>query len=167
MRSDSLQCAGGQPVGKAPFAPETLPADELGLSAIPPTPSDIEALIRIATAAIKPRENNFTVKMEHHLHAGMYARTCRVPSLQKFTSVLFKIPTLLVVHGDCLVTVGAEWKRLRGYNVIPASAQRILAYITIGDTEITMIFPSNAQTVEEAEAEFTDESADLLSRRVE
>ena len=137
----------------------------MGLPALPPTPPDIENLIRIATAAMLPLEESFAVAMEHSLHAGVYARTCRVAGLQKFTSVKFKIPTLVIVHGDCLVTAGGEWKRLRGYNVIPAAAERMLAYVTIADTEITMLFASNARTVEEAEAEFTDEAADLLSRR--
>ncbi len=140
-------------------------SDRCSVVGIPPTPPDVEAMIRIATAAMMPHEKSFTVTMEHALHAGMYARTCRVPGLQKFTSVKFKIPTFVVLHGDCLVTAGAEWKRLRGYHVIPAAADRILAYITIADTEITMLFASNAKTIEEAEAEFTDEAADLLSRR--
>lgn len=134
---------------------------------VPATPPDVENLIRIATAAMRPHERSFQVEMEHVLHAGMYARTCRVPGLQRFTSVMFKIPTLIVVHGDCLVAVGDEWRRMRGYHVVKASAHRMLAYITIADTEITMLFPSNATTVEEAEAEFTDEAADLLSRRSE
>jgi hypothetical protein len=82
-----------------------------------------------------------------------------------FTSVLIKIPTLLIVHGDCAVLAGEKWQELSGYNVIAASAHRIQAYVTFGETEITMIFPSQAQTVGEAEKEFTDEWADLLSNR--
>ena len=97
----------------------------------------------------------------------MYARTCRVPAGMAFTSVMVKIPTLLIVQGDCLVLAGNKWIRLFGYKVIPACAHRIQAYVTYGDTKITMIFPSNAKTVEGAEAEFTDEAADLLSRRGE
>lgn len=103
--------------------------------------------------------------MEHHLHAGMYARTARVAAGMAFTSVMIKIPTLVIVHGECCVFVDGKWHIMSGYNVIKASAHRIQAYATFEETEITMIFPSNARTVEEAEAEFTDESSDLLSRR--
>ncbi len=88
-----------------------------------------------------------------------------MPAGMAFTSVLIKIPTLLVVNGECWVLSGDKWGHINGYAVLPASAHRIQAYVTIEKTEITMIFPSNAKTVEEAEAEFTDESADLLSRR--
>ena len=63
------------------------------------------------------------------------------------------------------VVVGDKWRFLEGYNVVPASAGRIQAYVTFTETAITMLFPSKAETKEEAEAEFTDEAADLLSRR--
>jgi hypothetical protein len=51
--------------------------------------------------------------------------------------------------------------------VIQASAGRKQIYVTTEPTEITMVFPSSAKTVEEAEDEFSDESANLLSRRAE
>jgi hypothetical protein len=57
------------------------------------------------------------------------------------------------------------WHELVGYNVIQASAGRKQIYVTREETAITMIFPSNAKTVEEAEEEFTDEAEMLLSRR--
>jgi hypothetical protein len=132
---------------------------------LPPAPPEVEALIRQATAKIKPHEGSFRAQMEHVLHGGMYARTCRVPGGQAFTSVLIKIPTIIAVHGDCCVCAGDGWRILSGYNVLPASSHRIQAYVTVGDTEITMFFPSDAETVEQAEAQFTDEWADLLSRR--
>lgn len=132
---------------------------------LPPTPPEVETLIRQATDKIKPHEGTFRAQMEHVLHGGMYARTCRVPGGQAFTSVLIKIPTIIAVQGECCVCAGDEWRVLSGYNVIPASAHRIQAYVTLDDTAITMFFPSDAETVEQAEAEFTDEWADLLSRR--
>ena len=103
--------------------------------------------------------------MEHTLHAGMYARTARVAPGMAFTSVMIRIPTIIVISGSCAVVVGDKWRFLEGYNVVPASAGRIQAYVTFTETAITMIFPSNAETIEQAEAEFTDEAADLLSRR--
>lgn len=124
-------------------------------------------MIREASAKIRPHEASFRCKMEHHLHGGMYARTARVAPNMAFTSVMIKIPTLVIVHGECCVFVDGKWHIMSGYNVLAASAHRIQAYATFGEneTEITMLFPSAAKTVEEAEAEFTDESEDLLSRR--
>lgn len=82
-----------------------------------------------------------------------------------FTSVKVKIPTLVIISGSCAVIVGKKWEFVEEYNVIPASAGRIQAYVTFTETAITMLFPTEAKTVAEAEAEFTDEAEDLLSRR--
>ncbi len=45
-----------------------------------------------------------------------------------------------------------------------ASAGRKQAYIAHKDTFLTMSFKTNAKTVEEAEAEFTDDHERLMSR---
>lgn len=132
---------------------------------LPPTTPEIMEKIALVEAKIRPHESTLQIKMEHSLHAGMYARTCRLAANQVITSVLIKIPTILVVNGDCIVLVGDEWKGLTGYNVLNALAGRKQIYVTRAETEITMIFPSNAKTIEEAEDEFSDESANLLSRR--
>lgn len=104
-------------------------------------------------------------QMEHVLHAGMYARTCRLDAGVAIVSVLIKIPTMLIVRGGAHVFAGDRWYRIEGYQCMPASAGRKQVYVTFEPTEITMVFPSRARTVEEAEAEFTDEAAALLSRR--
>lgn len=135
------------------------------LQVLPPTPPAIAEKIREAAARMLPRESSFRAKMEHLLFAGMYARTCRVPAGMAFTSVPIKIPTVLIVQGECFVFAGEKWRALQGYNVMGASAGRVQAYFTASDTEITMLFPTDAETVEQAEAEFTDEAAALLSRR--
>ena len=54
-----------------------------------------------------------------------------------------------------------------GLTVIEASAGRKQICITKEATDVTMLFATAATTVEEAEAEFTDEAAALLSRRQE
>lgn len=135
------------------------------LSVLPATPPEIEEQIRAAARRMQPHEGSFEAKMEHVLHAGMYARTCRVPAGMAFTSVLIKVPTVLVVNGACFVFASDRWRKLAGYHVLAAAAGRIQAYYTVTQTEITMLFPTKARTVEEAEAEFTDEAAALLSRR--
>lgn len=101
---------------------------------------------------------------EHVFHAGMYARTVRISPGIVFTSVLIKIPTLLIVHGCCDMLAGDEWVRLDGYNILPANSGRKQIYVTRTEVELTMIFPSDVQTVEEAEAQFTDDGDNLLSR---
>ena len=132
---------------------------------LPPTTPEIIEKIALVEARIRPHEHTLQVTMEHHLHAGMYARTCRLAPWQVITSVLIKIPTLLIVNGDCIVLAGDKWHELTGYNVLQACAGRKQIYVTREATEITMIFPSKAETIEEAEREFTDEYENLLTRR--
>jgi len=105
------------------------------------------------------------LKTEHILHAGMYARTVRLDARVAIVSVLIKVPTVLTVNGKCRVFAGDAWRDFDGYNVMPAQAGRKMIYVTFSPTEITMVFPSKAKTVEEAEREFTDEGSLLLSRQ--
>jgi len=100
----------------------------------------------------------------HVLHAGMYARTIRIPADSVLTGALIKRATLLIFNGHASVYLGADTVELRGHHVIPASAGRKQAFIAHADTDLTMLFPTTATTVEEAEAEFTDEAERLLSR---
>lgn len=124
-----------------------------------------EWLPKLAAVEAKMRTMpQITPRMEHLLHAGMYARTCRVNAGDAFVSVMIKVPTVLIVNGWARVFAGDCWYEVEGYRVIPASAMRKMIYVIHKPTEITMIFPTDAATVEEAEAEFTDEAANLLSR---
>ena len=101
----------------------------------------------------------------HHFHAGMYARTVRIPKGVVITGALIRIPTLLIVSGHVTVFIGGDTIELRGYHVIPASAGRKQVFVAHADTDLTMLFPTSARTVEEAEAEFTDETELLMSRQ--
>ena len=105
-----------------------------------------------------------TVRTEHVLHAGMYARTVRLEANVLIVSVLIKVPTIIIVHGHARVFAGTGWYDIEGYSVVPASAGRKQIYVTLEPTEITMLFPTKAKTVEQAEAEFTDEFENLISR---
>lgn len=105
------------------------------------------------------------LEMQHVLHAGLYARTMRMPPSVRITGALIKIATLVVVQGDCWVWLGDKSRRLTGYNVLPASAGRKQAFWSVSETFITMIFPTDARDVEGAERQFTDEFALLASRR--
>lgn len=107
------------------------------------------------------------VTTEHLIHAGMYARTIRIPKGAILTGVLIKRTTVLIVSGHVTVYRGDEVMELQGYHVLPAAAGRKQVFIAHADTDLTMLFSSNAKTVETAEAEFTDETDLLLSRRVD
>lgn len=102
---------------------------------------------------------------EHVFHAGVYARTIKVPAGVMITGVLIKIPTLLIVQGDAIVHVEDGPLELHGYNVVPASAGRKQAFVALTDTHLTMIFATEAGDVDAAERQFTDELDKLMTRR--
>lgn len=104
------------------------------------------------------------IDTHHTIHAGVYARTIMVPAGTVLTGVLIQIPTTLIVSGDALVYVGADVVEIVGYHVFAASAGRRQALTTRKDTWFTMIFASEARTVEEAEEQFTNEAHLLGSR---
>jgi hypothetical protein len=106
------------------------------------------------------------IRTQHVLHAGMYSRTIIIPAGIVLTGALIKIPTLLWITGDVTAWCGpGEGIRVIGVAVIPASAGRKQAFVTFKETSVTMAFPTSAKTVEQAEAEFTDDTDLLFSRR--
>ena len=107
------------------------------------------------------------IATKHLFHAGTYARTITIARNTMLTGALIKRATVVILSGDVIVYLGDESIRLQGYNVLPASAGRKQAYLALADTTITMLFATNAKTVEEAEQEFTDEYDSLLSHSCE
>lgn len=106
------------------------------------------------------------IHTQHVLHAGMYARTIMIPAGVVLTGALIKRPTLLSISGDVLVSRGDdEGVRITGTAVLPASAGRKQAFVTYADTTVTMVFPTQATTIDQAEAEFTDDTELLMSHR--
>ena len=101
---------------------------------------------------------------EHVLHGGMYARTIRLPEMYAMTGALIKIPTLLILHGRGEVFTDKGWQEFNGYHVLAGSAGRKQAFKCWSAVEMTMIFPTKAKSVEEAEREFTYEHEKLMSR---
>jgi hypothetical protein len=175
LRGDVLQREIRKQLGRASDGASELRTDEQRVpekpvndlatikSVLPPTSKDgIEKISRFEDVARTMPQ--VKLDFEHVLHGGMYARTVRLAARVAITSVLIKIPTVIVVNGLCRVFAD-KWFDLEGFNVIPASDGRKMIYITAAPTQITMFFPSNAETVEEAEKEFTDEYEDLLSER--
>lgn len=131
---------------------------------LPPTPPHVLQAIAEFEAPLIGREP-IEVPTEHVIHAGMYARTLAMPNGMVLTGALLKRATLLIVSGSAAVLAGETWVELTGYNVIPASAGRKQIFVSRSPVIITMLFPTQARTVEDAEAEATDDADRLLNRR--
>lgn len=136
--------------------------------------TDTATLDKLATVQqVLMRAEQIGLQTEHILHGGMYARTIRLPWNEQIaadggvllTGALIKRATVLIINGPTRVLVNDGWFESDGYQVLAAKAGRKQAFVTRGTVELTMIFPTTARTVEEAEAEFTDEADLLLSRR--
>lgn len=132
--------------------------------ALPATPPDVMAKIVAAQEKCAQREQT-PIQTDHVIHAGMYARTITMPPDVVLIGTLIKIPTTVITVGSASVLVGDEWLDVDGYRVIPAQAGRKQVFLSRGPFIITMIFPTSATTVEEAEREFTDETEALLSHK--
>lgn len=102
---------------------------------------------------------------EHLIHGGMYARTLHMRAGEVLTGALLKVPTVLIVAGDCTVFIGEEAIELRGYAVLPGSAGRKQVFLAHTDVSMTMLFPSQAKTTADCEREFTDEYELLITNR--
>ena len=100
----------------------------------------------------------------HVIHGGMYSRTIMLPAGCVLTGAVIKIATIVMISGDITVYTGEEAARLQGHHVIPASAFRKQAFLAHSDTHITMVFPTSATSVDQAEEEFTDDYEKLMSR---
>lgn len=127
------------------------------------TPAAIDRVQQLENEILKAPQSELVT--EHAFHAGLYARTIMLPAGDVMTGVTIKIPTLVIVDGDVAVNAGEHTIRLRGRHVLPAGAGRKQAFLAFEDTHITMLFATNATTVEDAENEFTDEADRLMSRR--
>lgn len=105
------------------------------------------------------------IPTEQILNEGMYARTVRIPAGVMITGAHIRVGTMIVVEGEVVVYLGERTVELSGYNVMAADAGRKQAFVAKSDVNLTMIFPTLAKSVEEAEAEFTDEVELLQTRR--
>jgi hypothetical protein len=115
-----------------------------------------EALLRVADVEIAT---------EHLLHGGMYARTIRLDAGVVMVGSLIKLATVLIVNGATTLVSGDDRIDLDGYNVLAGCAGRKALFVTRGPVEMTMLFPTQAATVEEAENEVFAEAELLMSRK--
>ncbi len=132
--------------------------------ALPPTPKKMLDEIDMLQAFLLQIPQT-QIATEHLFHAGLYTRTIRMAPDLVLIGALMKRATVVIVAGHARVLAGENWIDLDGYNVLPASAGRKQVFVSVSEVFITMIFPTQATTVEEAESEFTDQAAELASRR--
>jgi hypothetical protein len=129
----------------------------------PPSPETLDKLAQAQELILA--QPQVPVATEHLLHGGMYARTIRLIPGEWMIGSLIRLATTLIVHGDCAVVVGDKTLELSGYSVIPGCAGRKQLFLTRSAVEMTMIFPTSATTVEEAENEIFSEAGQLMSRK--
>lgn len=140
--------------------------NELSLSPVPSmTPAQIAKVFRWETALAKLPQ--LPCRVEHFIHAGMYCRTLWMPADTILTGALIKVQTILIITGNVIVYVGDDRRDLIGYHPLPAEPNRKQVFVAVEDTTITMLFPTAAKTVREAEEQFTDEFHRLTTRAQE
>lgn len=136
-------------------------------------PVGLPAMFDQAIGAVRTMERvlmareQVPISTSHLIHGGLYTRTIMLPAGAALTGALLKIATVLTVYGHVTVFAGDDEITLSGFHVIPGSAGRKTAFIAHADTWLSMSFPTKAQTVDQAEAEFTDETELLFSRHGE
>lgn len=103
--------------------------------------------------------------VEHFLWGGMYVRTVRRDLGSVTIGSLITKATILIVNGSCSMLIGDRRVDLEGYNVLTGSPGRKSMSVARGPVEMTLIFPTSASTVEDAENEIFVEADLLVSRR--
>lgn len=138
---------------------------ELAFSALfpPMKPEEIYTVRKFEELALMQPQVN--VPIHHTLHAGMYARTAFLKKGVAISGALVKTETILCISGDCAVYVGEGSRRFTGYHVVSAAANRKQVFVAFEDTNLTMLFPTTAKTVKDAEKQFTDEFSSLTTSR--
>lgn len=134
----------------------------------------MEILLRPSTPELHDRLNiiseillgrtQIQPRTDHIIHGGMYIRTLNLPANVDMMGSLILKATVLIVCGSCSMLAGDERVELNGYNVLPGCAGRKQLFTTRSPVVMTMIFPTSARTVKEAENEVFAE-ADLLQSR--
>ena len=127
---------------------------------VEPDPQTLIALRSLDSALLT--QPQIEIPIDHLIHGGMYARTARIPADTVVSGVVISHATVLVLHGDVTVFTGTDCVRLTGFHVLPGSAGRKQLFRTHAETHMTMVLPSAAQSVDEAEHEFTNEQHLLM-----
>lgn len=108
------------------------------------------------------------IKIKHDICGNLYSRYCRVPKDVVIVGALLKVPTLLIINGDCIVYDGQKTQRVTGYKMIQGQAYRQSAFRALEDTQLTMLATvQGCSTVQEAQKYITDQSMLLTNHRQE
>ena len=131
------------------------------------SPSSPEAIARLEALGNELADNfpSAEIRTEHHLHAGVYSRTIYVPAGVAVVGLTVRVPTQLIACGHFRLTDGDRTVEMRGLHVLDGAAGRRAAVYAITASAFTMLFATDAKTVEEAENEFTEEPERLLTRK--
>lgn len=138
------------------------------ISNLPAITTSAKSIARAMAVEAEMRKSNHQIGLntQHFFHGGIYRRVVLLPAGAEMVGVLIKIPTTVIVLGDAFVWIEDGWRHV-GNEVLMASAGRKQHFLANEDTHIHMLFPSQAQTVDDVEREFSDNFADLLSRRLD
>jgi hypothetical protein len=112
----------------------------------------------------KMTDKHIPVYTDHVVHGGMYYRTLHIPPNSLVCGVLIKKPTALLINGDLTVYLDMDAHRFTGHTVLPAFAGRQTAVYAHAETFATLMMRTDAETVEEAERDMTDDYEMLQSR---
>ncbi len=138
---------------------------QMRAAALAPPSQESLAKIEIVHQALL-QIHDVEISTEHVLHAGMYARTIRLEAGVVMVGSLIKVATILIIHGSTsLYAGGDEFVALEGFNILPGYAGRKGMFVTHGPVQMTMLFSTQATTVEEAENEGFAEAEALQSRK--
>jgi len=130
---------------------------------LPATPPAAMERVRALEAQVQALPQ-VQIPTYHVIHAGLYARTIRIPAGVVLTGAEITRATLLICSGHAVVTMGDSVHELYGYHVLPAEAGRKQAFLALADTDLTMLFATDARDIATAEGQFTTEPERLMSR---
>ena len=123
-------------------------------------------LKQIVIEAVK-RTDQIDIPVDQYIHAGVYVRTVKIPAGLIACGAFLKVPTSIIISGNCTMSMGDKMVNVDGYKVLKGEAGRRQVFRAIEDTYITMFFRTDAKTTEEAEMESTDEYRLLTNHRKE
>lgn len=106
------------------------------------------------------------IEVSHVFHAGMVARTIKIPAGLVLTGAYISKDNISTVNGDLTLATENGPLRLTGYHVLPAKAGYKRCGISHELTYWTTFFRSNATTIEEFEREITPQYQQLQTNRL-
>lgn len=101
--------------------------------------SEVDSVRELETAAMRLPQVH--IPTDHVFHAGMYARTIKIPAGVALTGAQIKIPTILIISGDTLVYGENGATRYTGYHVALGQRGRKQAFYALQDTLADNAFP--------------------------